>query len=187
MFTVAGSVFVIVSAVMFGSPVAGQGTDATPCEHLRIMTRLARIVGSADVPVIAKQAEATCSNNMAVDRWPNNARIRSVAGRWQYPDGATAKSTPGHWYYPDGKTTARTVTNDWFYPDGKTQARNRRGGWVRPDGRSMTADDLLTWSCGRVDPELCKELTAAYGRARGDEQYAAMIELAWAAHTRPVK
>lgn len=187
MFTITGSVLVIFSSLSLSSFTAGQGTDATPCEHLRIMTRLARIAGSPDVAVIAKQAEATCSNNIAVDRWPNNQRIRSVAGRWQYPDGATAKSSPGHWYYPDGKTTARTVTNDWFYPDGKTEARNRRGGWVRPDGRGMTADNLLKWSCDRIDPELCKQLTADYGRSRGDEKYAVLIELAWAAHTRPLR
>lgn len=167
--------------------VSAQGTDATPCEHLRLMTRLARITGSADEAVIARQAEATCSSNMAVERWPNNTRIRSIAGRWQYPNGATAKSAPGHWYYPDGKTTARTITNDWFYPDGKTEARNRRGGWVRPDGRSTTVDDLMKWSCDRVDTTLCKELTAEYGRTRGDEQAAVLIELAWTAHTKPIK
>ncbi len=174
-------------SILLASSNAGQGTDATPCEHLRLMTRLARITGSADVATIAKQADTTCSNNTAVDRWPNNGRVRSIAGRWQYPDGATAKSAPGHWYYPDGKTTARTVTNDWYYPDGKTEARNRRGGWVRPDGRSMTADDLLEWSCDRVSTELCEELTADYKRASGDEKYATLIELAWTAHTRPVK
>jgi hypothetical protein len=175
------------SALIVLSLAAAQGTDATPCEHLRLMTRLARIAGSADVSVISKQADATCSSNMAVDRWPNNGRIRSIAGRWQYPDGATAKSTPGHWYYPDGKTTARTVTNDWFYPDGKTEARNRRGGWVRPDGRSTTVEDLLKWGCDRVGEELCRELRADYGRTRGDEQAAVLIELAWAAHTKPIK
>lgn len=170
--------------VMLGSFVAGQGTDATPCEHLRLMTRLARIAGSANEAIIARQAELTCSQNAAAERWPGNQRIRSIAGRWQYPDGATAKTSPGHWYYPDGKTTARTVTNDWFYPDGKTPAKNRRGGWLRPDGGSTTASDLLKWSCDRVDPELCTQLTADYGRTSGDEQAAVLIELAWAAHTK---
>jgi hypothetical protein len=73
------------------------------------------------------------------------------------------------------------------WPNNATQARNRRGGWVQPDGRSITADDLVKWSCDRVEPEVCKELTAVYGRTRGDEQYAALIELAWTAHSRPVR
>jgi hypothetical protein len=170
--------------IIAGSFIAGQGTDATPCEHLRLMTRLARIAASGDVDVISKQADLTCSANVPAARWPNNQRIVSVAGRWQYPGGTTAKTPPGHWYYPDGKTTARTITNDWFYPDGRTQARNRRGGWVRPDGRSTTVNDLLKWSCDRVDAALCKGLTADYGRTTGDEQAVALIELAWAAHSK---
>lgn len=173
--------------LVLGSAGAAQGTDATPCEHLRLMTRLARIVASPEAGVIAKQADLTCSARVEADRWPNNQRIRSVAGRWQYPDGATAKTPPGHWYYPDGKTTARSITNDWYYPDGKTQARNRRGGWVRPDGRSTTVEALLKWSCDRLDEGVCKELTADYGRTTGDERATVLIELAWAAHQQPGK
>lgn len=178
--------FIAPALLAFGA-LAAQGTDATPCEHLRLMTRLARITASPDVDVISKQADLTCSANVKADRWPNNQRVRSVAGRWQYPDGATAKTPPGHWYYPDGKTTARSITNDWYYPDGKTQARNRRGGWVRPDGRSTTVEAMLKSSCDAVDAALCKELTAEYGRTSGDERYAVLIELAWTAHLQTKK
>ena len=174
---------VIVMAIGLSLPEQGigQGNDATPCEHMRVMARLARISASPDVPVIQKQAELTCASNVAVDRWPNNLRIKSQAGRWQYPSGMTAKSSNGHWYYADGTTTAREIQGDWYYPDGKTMAKSRRGGWQRPDRRAATVPELMKWACDRIDPERCKELTADYNRTARDEQIVVLIELAWAA------
>jgi hypothetical protein len=154
-------------------------SGSSDCRDLRMMARLARVGGPADLAsMVGTQAEVTCSRGGEVRRWANGNRAKVTSSSWRYPNNQIAK-VGGSWRYPNGKR-AKASANSWRYPDGKP-AKVSQDRWRRPDGPSNNLDDLLKWACSKVGLDKCRVHLADFNSAEGDEKDMAVIELAWMA------
>ena len=151
------------------------------CRAITLLSRFARIYGTADLSVIEKTKDEICSAPMSNKslRWPNKERLKSAGGTWSYPNGTQARSAGGTWTVPEqgtGKVSRRKlVLSGW-------KRRAVRGGtWTLPHRDTASLDDLRSWARQRVSAADFKRLTAEIEAANGDEEVIAVIELAWLA------